>query len=405
MDLNNAGDLYEDIFIKNRILNVQNTCTTIYAKLREIFRYEGLPLTLPKRILEGLLLRNGSAVVYEFEGELFVTDQLPGTKANIYDENTEVQVMHNVGPKQERFTRTIGVDAVLVRNDSECFGVDNLVTEFAIFTAQGKITILENFVNLRNPYVIQAKDENSRRSALEYERAIRRGDNAIILAEEFDTMEGMVVHSTPVANNQATQAIELYQYVQSLYYSEFGISLNNNMKREYVSDSEIEKSSGMPLIYNMLASRLEALRDIKALFGVDITISLSSEWDDEKEADSEPEVGSEGEEPGEAAGAAPGEEPEGGEPAEPEGEAEDAAGEEDPEAEGVVEPEPEPELEEVTAEELIEATEAMLGEEVEHDEEADGDPAADDADPEPDAGEDEGERPGVEAEEDDDEGR
>ena len=402
MDLNNAGDLYEDIFIKNRILNVQTTCTQIYAKLREIFRYEGLPLTLPKRILEGVLLKSGAAVVYEYEGNLFVTDSLPGGKTNLYDENVQVTIEHRNAGVSERLTRTVGVDAVLVRNDSEMIGVDSLVTEFAIFTAQGKITILENFVNLRNPYVIQAKDENAKRSAEEYERAIRRGDNAIILAEEFDTMEGMVVHATPVANNQATQAIELYQYVQSLYYSEFGISLNNNMKREYVSDSEIEKSSGMPLIYNMLASRLEAVRDIKALFGVDITVALSSEWNDEQEADNDEALGAEDEESEDAAGDELSNEP--GDEPEAEAEAEEPG--EELEGEDAVDeaPELEPELEDVTAEELIEATEALLGEEVEHDEEADGDSDSDDPDSESDSGADEDSGSDVEAEEDD-EGR
>ena len=401
MDLNNAGDLYEDIFIKNRILNVQNTVSRIYAKLREVFRYEGLPLTLPKRILEGALLKTGGAVVYEYEGNLFVSDARPGGKTNLYDENVEVTIEHRNAGGTERLTRNIGVDAVFVRNDSENMGVDDLVTEYAVFMAQAKITMLGNFTNLRNPVRIHAKDENSYRSGLEYEKALRRGDTAILMAEEFDTMEGIEALLTPIGTNTVTQTIEQIQYIQSFYYSEFGINLNNNMKREYVSESEMEKSSGMPLIINMLASREEAVRDIKALFGVDITVTLSNEWDDEQEADNDEALGAEGEEP---EGTDGDEQP--GEP-EPEAEAEEPGEEpEGEDADEAVAPEPrEPEVEEVSAEELIEATEALLGEEVEHDEEADGDSAADDPDPESDSGTDEESGSDVEAEEDDDEGR
>ena len=409
MNLDNVGDLYEDVFIKNRLVSLQNTSNYMYAKVTEIFHYEGLPLTLPKRILEGCVTKNGAAVVYEYEGDLFVTDQLPGTQPNLYQEATLVTINHRVGQINEHITRTIGIDAVLVRNDALSIGLDPIITEFAILSAQAKITMIRNLVDLRGNYIIQAKDENAYKSALEYENAIRRGDTAIILAEEFDSMEGLVVHSTPISNNPATQTIELFQYIQSYYYSELGIELNNNMKREYVSDSEIEKSSGMPLIHNMLNLRQEAVRDIKALFGVDITVSLSSEWKDEREEEDGTQVGAEEGQPGEAE-AEPGAEPGAEAEADPEAEAE---AESEAEVEAGVETDPgaddgaaavEPEAEEVTKQELVDATEALLGQEVE-DEEADNDPVADEGDPEADSDEDEAERDGVEPEEGDDEGR
>ncbi len=398
MNLDNVGDLYEDVFIKNRLVSLQNTSNYMYAKVTEIFHYEGLPLTLPKRILEGCVTKNGAAVVYEYEGDLFVTDQLPGTQPNLYQEATSVTINHRVGQVNEHITRTIGIDAVLVRNDALSIGLDPIITEFAILSAQAKITMIRNLVDLRGNYIIQAKDENAYKSALEYENAIRRGDTAIILAEEFDSMEGLVVHSTPISNNPATQTIELFQYIQSYYYSELGIELNNNMKREYVSDSEIEKSSGMPLIHNMLNLRQEAVRDIKALFGVDITVSLSSEWKDEGGTEDGAQVGTEEGQPGEAEaepGAEPGTEVEPEAEADAEAEAETEVGSEDGAANV------EPEAEEVTEQELVEATEALLGEKVE-DEEADDDPAADDADPEADGDEDEAERDGVDPEARDD---
>ena len=345
MDIDQVGDLYEDVFINNRALNVQRTSASLYAKLRQIFRYDGLPLTLPKRVLEGILLRSGRAVVYEHEGELFVTEAGPTGEADLYGDPREVTIEHRTGSTSDTLTRTVGIDCVLVRNDSESIGVDNLVKEFAILTAQAKITLLDTLVNLRNPFLLQAKDENARRGAEEYIASRRAGDPAFILAEEFAEMEGIVVHATPTGTGQATQAIEIFQYIQSYYYSEFGVSLNNNMKREYVSDSEIDKATGMPLIDDMLSCRQEALRDIKALFGVDITIALASEWA-EQEAGDEQALGSEAGESGEA----PSDDPD-------EGDTPDEGGDELE----AVEATPESEAEEVSAEELISATEALTG--------------------------------------------
>lgn len=355
MDIDQAGDLYEDVFINNRTLNVQRTSASLYAKLRQIFRYEGLPLTLPKRVLEGFLLRTGQAVVYEHEGDLFVTEVGPTGEADLYGDPRDVTIEHRAGSSTTSLARTVGIDCVLVRNDSESMGVDSLVTEFAILTAQAKITLLDTLVNLRNPFLLQAKDENARRGAEEYIASRRAGDPAFILAEEFAEMEGIVVHATPTGTGQATQAIEVFQYIQSYYYSEFGVSLNNNMKREYVSDSEIEKATGMPLIDDMLSCRQEALRDIKALFGVDITIALASEWA-EQEVQDEQALGSEEGESGEAPSDGGSDDSVGDDPGE--GESPDEG--EDIEREAI-DATPEPEAEEVSAEELISATEALTG--------------------------------------------
>lgn len=381
MTIADIGNTYEDLFVKNRILSMQKTVNLMYAKVTEIFSYEGLPLTIPKRILEGFLTKNGGAVVYQYEDNLFVTESLPGTKPNVYGENTEVTITHRNEGVAETFTRTIGIDAVLVRNDAMMCGLDSIITEYAVMTAQGKITMLNTMTTLRNPYIIQAKDENAFESALEYEKAIRRGDVGIILAEEFSSMEGVVVHSTPTTGDPATQTIELYQYIQSIFYGELGIDLNNNMKSQYVSDSEIEKSSGMPLIHSMLNCRQEALRDIKALFGADITIRLAGEWSEQEEEDVQTDqVGAEG--AGEAAG--PGDpvnegdasdedapEAEAGEEDLAEGDPEDASDPEGDDIEGE-----DPEVEPVTEAELVEATEAMLGEGV-SDEATDDDPTSD----------------------------
>lgn len=375
----NANTL-EDILIRNRLVSMQNRLDYLHVKVLEIFHYTGLDLTLPKRILESRVTQEGFTVVYEHEGNLYCTQTMPSGKEDVYGEHHEVHFTHSNEGESIDMTRTIGVDAVMVRNDAALIGLDPLLTEFALMEAQANITVLDNFMTLRTNRIIQAKDEASYASALEYEQQIRDGAPAVIMAEEFDAMEGINVHSTPIPSNAASQTIELFQYISSRYYSELGIVLNNNMKSQYVNETELGKSTGMPLIYNMLACRQEAVDEINALFGRDIKVSLSEEWNDEMEADEAPVAPAE-------------EEPEA--PAEEglvEGESDETPAEEEP-----VEETPD---ETYSTEEVQAATDALIGEE----NEAAGDSTSDDADSESDTDEDDEEGRGVDAKEDDDEG-
>jgi hypothetical protein len=379
----NANAL-EDILIRNRLVSMQNRLDYLHVKVLEIFHYANLDLTLPKRILESRVTQDGFTVVYEHEGNLFCTQTMPSGKQDVYGECHEVHFTHSNEGESIPMTRTIGVDAVMVRNDAALIGLDPLLTEFALMEAQANITVLDNFMTLRTNRIIQAKDETSYASALEYEQQIRDGAPAVIMAEEFDAMEGINVHSTPIPSNAASQTIELFQYISSRYYSELGIVLNNNMKSQYVNEAEMSKSTGMPLIYNMLACRQEAVDEINALFGRDIKVSLSEEWNDEMEADEAPVAPSE-EEPNETP-EAPVEETETPEtPAE--GQPVEAPVEETPE-------------ETHSAEEVEAAADALIGEENVSTDDSD----SDDTDSESDADEDDEEGRDVEAEEDDDEG-
>ena len=361
----NANAL-EDILIRNRLVSMQNRLDYLHVKVLEIFHYSDLDLTLPKRILESRVTQDGFTVVYEHEGNLFCTQTMPSGKEDVYGEHHEVHFTHSNEGESIDMTRTIGVDAVMVRNDAALIGLDPLLTEFALMEAQANITVLDNFMTLRTNRIIQAKDEASYASALEYEQQIRDGAPAVIMAEEFDAMEGINVHSTPIPSNAASQTIELFQYISSRYYSELGIVLNNNMKSQYVNEAELGKSTGMPLIYNMLACRQEAVDEINALFGRDIKVSLSEEWNDEMEADEAPV----------------------------------APAEEEP-VEAPVEETPEETPEEShSTEEVQAAADALIGEE----NEAADDSTSDDTDSESDTDEDDEEGRGVDAKEDDDEG-
>lgn len=379
---------YEDIIIRNRLVSFQHHIDLLCVKVLEIFHYSGLDLTLPKRILESRVTQEGFTIVYEHDGNLYCTTTEPSGKEDVYGECHEVHFTHSNKGESIDMTRTIGVDAVMVRNDASRIGLKNLLERFAIFEARADLSLLNSFTDLSVTRIIHAKDEGAYASAMEYEQQIRDGVPAVIQAKVFDELKGINVYTTPAPNNLASQVIELIQYISSRYYSELGIVLNNNMKSQYVNEAELGKSTGMPLIYNMLACRQEAVDEINALFGRDIKVSLSEEWNDEMETDEAPVAPAE-------------EEPEA--PAEEgpvEGESVETPAEEEP-VEAPVEETPEETPEEThSTEEFQAAADALIGE----DNEATDDSTSDDADSESDTDEDDEEGRGVASKEDDDEG-
>lgn len=381
----NANTL-EDILIRNRLVSSQNHIDYLHVKVLEIFHYSNLDLTLPKRILESRVTQDGFTVVYEHEGNLYCTQTMPSGKEDVYGECHEVHFTHTCEGESIPMTRTIGVDAVMVRNDAALIGLDPLLTEFVAFEAQAKVSFLEHFTMLRTTRIIQAKDQRSYDSAMEFEQQIRNGVPTVVLAENI-AGGGMDVFQTPTHNNSTSELISLVQFITSRYYSELGITLNNNMKRQYVNEAEMDKSTGMPLIYNMLACRQEAVDEINALFGRDIKVTLSEEWNDELEDDGEPVA------PAEETSVTPAEAPAEEGPVEAPVAPVEATPEVTPEAPAEETPETH------TAEEVTDAANATIGEE----DVPTDDSTSDDADSETDAVEDDEEGRGVEAEEDDDE--
>ena len=61
-----------------------------------------------------------------------------------------------------------------------------------------------------------------------------------------------------------------------------GLDANFNMKREYLSEEEINLSSNafLPLIDNMLQCRQEALEFVNREYGTNITVSKNSAWEE-----------------------------------------------------------------------------------------------------------------------------
>ena len=251
MDTEKYANQLEDMFINNRLFSFATNTDYMTMKLMEIFRYEELPATINKHLMEYKLLTDGYCDFIRDGDNIIITEQ------QIKD----------------------GEDGIRIQNDFLAKGVQPLISEFGVLTAQAKITLERNLVDLRGNYVITAKDDRTYESALEYMEQIRRGDMAILRSHSFDeTEDGVDIYNSPMGQNQATQSVELFNFINSYYYGEFGINLNNNMKREYVNEAELNMNQGAPLLEHMLQSRLFGFMRFNDFFEEDVKCFMSNTY-------------------------------------------------------------------------------------------------------------------------------
>lgn len=268
---------FEDL-VYNRLVAGSYEQSLLRAKLLAIFRYQGLPLTIPKNVLESMLTTSGKVTVYELDGDLFVTRDVPTSGRDVYGRPTVLHTTHTTDTESVAITRTVDKDCVVIENLPGGVSFEQLIYQWSMFEAQAKVSSMNLMVSLRSPAILQAKDDDTFDQAMEFERARRDGSTSVILAEQLDDLAGLVVHPTPTAGNPATQLVELVAATRASFWDQLGINTASNLKRAYVSDSELSMGQGAPLLDTMLDCRQDAVEKVNALFGTDISVEVSSSW-------------------------------------------------------------------------------------------------------------------------------
>ena len=247
----------EDFLINNKMVSTLLETQRLTDMLAHTFTYEGLPDKTDKDKMELALIERGSA--------LFLSDFTIATNYGKRDGSFIVD-----GEK---------VDGCEIRNTPQKIPAQPLLLEFATFTAHAKITALMSLINLRTPHIFRAKDENTYESILEFQQQLNAGNPVPILSEEIDTIEGMEYFNSP--NVPSTALTELWQYLNAYYHRQiFDEDVHNNLKREYVSDSEIQKSTGSSFHDVMLETRRAAFDEINKKYGLNVKVGEFSDEDE-----------------------------------------------------------------------------------------------------------------------------
>lgn len=258
---------------------------TMLNRLQSMFKYEGLPDTIPQKWLENYLLCNGSCVFVMDGDDLIVTTGGWGGLPDRYYIPTEYIVSNPYVNESTRRTYTIGEDCVLIRNDVYARGVLGILEENARLLTENYITMNLSTILARAMLTITATNNQDKESVDLWLKKLIRGDISAI--GELPAMVGnqdRTINITPFQNVASilTDLIEERQYIKASFFNELGLNSNYNMKRESINSNESQLNDDMlhPLIDEMLEMRREALAEVNAMFGTNITVDFNSAWKD-----------------------------------------------------------------------------------------------------------------------------
>lgn len=248
-------------------------------RLDGMFKWTGLPETIPARFLERYLMTNGwcgigkapeSSQLYCFFGGL-------GDKPDAYYQPTKI-ILAN--PALGTKTYTIGEDVVWAKNDSYTRGIAQLVSRYAHLLAANDISINIAQVTSRMPFAITAETDQEVESAKEYIKQAEDGKIGIIHSKNLNNGLQIQPTETDGSGNYLKALIELHQYLKAQWSNDFGIGNNFNMKRERITEAEANENRPylLTLVDEMLKYRKIAADEVNAMFGTSISVELDGTW-------------------------------------------------------------------------------------------------------------------------------
>ena len=254
-------------------------------RLQSMFKYTGLPDTIPAKWLEHYLLVNGSCIFVMDGEDLIVTTGGWGGMPNRYYIPTEYIVSNPYVKEETRKTYTIDEDCVLIRNDAYAVGIMPLLMRYSTQLVENDVTMNIADILARATLTITALSGRDRESVEQWLKRIRRGELAAI--GELPAMIGNQDRNVNIQPFQSTAStltdlIEYHQYLKAGLFNELGLNSNYNMKRESINSNESQLNDDMlhPFIDEMLKERREALEKVNEMFGTNITVDFDSAWKD-----------------------------------------------------------------------------------------------------------------------------
>lgn len=278
--------------ILDKYSSIFNYVQYMLDRTNRMFRYTGLPDTIPEPILEYMLQVYGSVAILEKDGDLYAFRCHFGGPPDPYYRPTQAVVANpalnitdtyrivNHLPPFDRTTWDAMPPCVRFLNDSQIQGLLPLFARYATQMAENDVSIRSAQINLRQQTVIVADTGPEIESAEAYIASLEAGKLSSIQKRPF--ADGVkVMNAATGTSNTAMQLIELHQYLKASWYNEIGLNSNFNMKREYMSSDEVNSSADimLPLIDNMFFSRQQAIEAINKEFGTNISVEKDSAWD------------------------------------------------------------------------------------------------------------------------------
>lgn len=255
---------------------LQSYILQMLNKTTRMFKYNNLPETIPQKDLEILLQVNGSATITEVNGNLYAFRGGLGGIPNAYYLPT-LSVVSNPYLKFNK-NLEIGKECEVILNDNFYQGLMPLLSKYGNLLVEAEISLKQAIINARVPALIQADNDNTYSSAVEFFKKVVEGkEYGIIASKEF--YDGIRSHDF-YKQAYIKDLIESIQYIKGSAFNEIGLNAAFNMKREAINEAEATLNEDIlyPTIDTMLECRKLGVDRVNKMYDTNITVELDSVW-------------------------------------------------------------------------------------------------------------------------------
>ena len=262
---------------KNKDTNINEMLRYMLRRSTQMFKYNGLPDSIPKYILELYLQTNGNVCFYKHNEKLYVFTGSMGGELNEY----YLPTIYTIANPFLNLTKNLVIDndCVVVANDSCYQGMLPQFKKYATALVENELSMNIASINSRMISLISASDDRTLKSAESYIKHILDGDLSVISEDAF--LDGIKVQPyAKVTNDTLSKLIEYNQYLKASWFNDIGLNANYNMKREAINSNESQLNDDMlfPTVDDMLERRKEGIEKVNKMYGTNITVELNSSW-------------------------------------------------------------------------------------------------------------------------------
>lgn len=254
----------------------------------DLFKWLGLPATLPGEEIEKRLVRNGFSICFKHPVEGIVTSDGSLYDFDFYRQYRKFNVYNPYRTFLLRFLpngKTIGKDGVVIYNtsaeryvDADYVATDNLfyttIKRYARMMADIEATLSAELITQRMPFLPIASNQQNYNSIKSVFASLELGSLDVAVDNDF-LQDIKILKNKELVPTYISELINNRRNILSMFYSEIGM-YQPDTKRERLLVDEIEngQNNEKTLIYSMLRERMRGAKAFSEFFQMPVTVDL-----------------------------------------------------------------------------------------------------------------------------------
>lgn len=249
----------------------------------KMFEWKGLPEEIPADMMERDIMRYGVAGFFkDIDGKYHCIWGAVGSDLDQYYQPTKMIISNPAIPTENQKEYTRNEDVVFMRNDPLFLGLSPMFFNRASIITECDITLVFDLWKERLDNALVASSDSEKKDCEDYIKyAIDgKGIKPIVSQAFIDNQKQSHFEGEGEKSHSFKDIMELRQYYLASWYNDLGLQSNFNMKRESLNKEEtgMNEDALLPLIDEMLKVRKEDAQRVNEMFGLNISVELSSSW-------------------------------------------------------------------------------------------------------------------------------